>query len=270
MSTFMFEKHECQAYGLFFQCSVPSREVLIESVTATQTAAGLRGTFRWDISDWLSSPAKFKAACASPNSCLTHWSTQTLNCLLGAGQPHWAAFQKWLKCLFILMHHAYSNIYCVRYLEHIDKGPSVVWKGMCLLAWGKDGKWEVTDAWWVVTGAWWVVTGAWWVVTGAWWVVKVYEGLVQWWVLSIVCQGSTHSVRPSSKGCFSRATLKTCFLLTRLSSVFCPFCLALLCYIDYILFPIFLHQPGIYRVHLYYVGGHTDILNMDSWLPAQH
>lgn len=38
--------------------------------------------------------------CILPPS-LIHWSTPTLNCLLGAGQPHWAAFQGLLTCLFI-------------------------------------------------------------------------------------------------------------------------------------------------------------------------
>jgi hypothetical protein len=106
--------------------------------------------------------------CVYFSQSLTHWSTQTFNCLLGAGQPRRAAFRKLLTCLFIFMHHAYWNIYCVRCLEPTDKWPS---KGMCLLAGGKDSKWVVTDSWWVVTDAWWVVTGAWWVVTGAWWVV---------------------------------------------------------------------------------------------------
>lgn len=48
--------------------------------------------------------------------------------------------------LFIFMHHAYANIYCVRCLEYADKWPSVVGEGMCLLAGGKDSKWVVTGA----------------------------------------------------------------------------------------------------------------------------
>lgn len=65
-----------------------------------------------------------------------------------------------------------------------------------------------------------------------------------------------------SKGCCPRATLKTYFLLTRFSSAFSdPLALP---YIDYILFPIFLDKSGIYKVHLYYVGGYTDILNKDT------
>lgn len=41
-------------------------------------------------------------------------------------------------------------------------------------------------------------------------------------------------------------------------------------YIDYILFLIFLDKSGIYKVHLYYVGGYADILNKDTWLQVQH
>lgn len=108
LSTFMLEKHQCQAYGLFYQCRTPSRDVLMECVTVMQAAAGLRGPCQWDISHQLTSLAEFKTVLPSFP---THGSTMTLNCLFRAGQPHWAACQELVTRL-----HIYS---CIMFIQTV-------------------------------------------------------------------------------------------------------------------------------------------------------